>query len=130
MFESLDRPLRGTYHDMQVFYASKDVVSFAVSVTMGFATREVILVFVHDVIVPLLKLIARGVGLRQVYRVVSKAAHGAHMSNVLNVVNRVTYAVFIWFVLLVFSFMLLEYFVGKILLRVQPGENKHAEWSE
>lgn len=120
--------LRQTYHDMQVFYASKDVVSFAVSVTMGFATREVIMVIVHDVVVPLLKFLAGRVGLNAVYRVIVSAARRARATNLVRVLDRVSYALFMWLVLLVFSFLLLEYFVGKIMLRVQPGEKRPANW--
>lgn len=113
--------LRTLYTDMQKFYFSKDVVGFATSVTMGFATKDVILKVVHDILVPLLK------GLAKISRVHSMTTHLHHIAArfgilpVLRVAATLSYDIFIWFVLLVSSFVLLEYFVGKTILGFNPA---------
>jgi large-conductance mechanosensitive channel len=113
--------LQKLYSDMQKFYFSKDVVGFAVSVTMGFATRDVILAIVHDVVVPVIKYIANLVKLNVLQLSIAHAIDSRGFLPVWKALCKVCHSIFLWLVLLLFSFLLLEYLVGQTILGFKSG---------
>lgn len=100
--------MTGLIDDMRKFYSSRDVMGFAVSMTVGLATRDVILVVVNDLVVPILKHVAKTFCLHDVHCFVANAARIAKFSPVFQSISNVSYAILIWFLLLFLSYILLE----------------------
>lgn len=126
----MDAIMHKLYSDMQKFYYTKDVVGFAVSVTMGFATRDVIMSIVHDIIIPCLKHLAKVLYIRSIYDAFLTAAKRQDMLATVNALSKVCYSIFIWLILLVFSFLLLEYLVGKTILGFRSAPHNQQEIQE
>lgn len=111
------------YRDMRAFYCAKDVVSMAVSLTIGFATRDVICCIVHQMIVPSLQFAARAARLHAVHVRMLDAAKANRLAPVVDALGNLCYAVFVWAILLIASFLLLEYFLARVVLRTSAVKN-------
>lgn len=113
---------------MRRFYSSRDVMGFAVSMTIGLATRDVITVIVGDVVVPLLKQFAYVSCLQDMHCWMGDLAKSAGVVALMQSVNKVAYAILIWFLLLLLSYVLLQYVVMNwILAKVEEEEEEGRE---
>ncbi len=106
--------LEKLYDDLQVFFFNKDIVSFAASVTVGFATRDVITSLMNDVFWPVARWATQASGLASALAMSpAQAAANPMMAVALKRGARVMHAIVTWAVMLVMAFVILEYVVSR-----------------
>lgn len=105
------------YEDMQMFFFSKDVVAFAATVTIGFATRDVILAIIDDLFVPLAKHIFHVTGVTRIGKLVVKSAQQSPvLKHVMFALMKVGHAVIVWLIMMLLAFLILEYVMSRKVL--------------
>lgn len=102
--------------DFQEFVYSNNVIVSAAGFAVGVATKEVIENMMNIIVIPFLKSI-RSIGF---FKGIIKQIHSVpYMSSIFNIIGKTIYTIFIWFAIIMFTFLILEYFLNRRIVGIK-----------
>lgn len=115
----------GFYYEFQKFMYANDIIVAAVGFTIGMVTKDMIMSVLHDIFIP----VFLGIGSLQSIKSLKNSA----MANIPGLsmltiqFGNILWTVFVWFLTILLTFLILEYFFNRFILGLKtmvPEEEK------
>jgi large-conductance mechanosensitive channel len=114
---SIASNVTGTYknifYDFQQFMFGNDVLVAAAGFSIGMATKEMIERLVTAVVLPIVHFVLKFSLAKIAYTKILETFPGTHMASVLGTVGAAVWDIFVWIIIIIMTFMILEYILNR-----------------
>lgn len=112
------------YHDFQKFMYTNDVVVAASGFSIGAITKEFITGILDQIVLPIVEAIANLSVMRKARKYMYGTLHRRFLAAVTDRVTNVLWLAFVWIATIILTFVVLEYVLNMMFLRMRTHMSK------